>query len=136
MSISHAEIIIENPLELKKQDKHEEISQLVKKFFENSHYSEIRINDELSSKILESYIDSMDGNKSYLLLSDIENLNLEEDFSDISVFNGKYGKPSIRINNKLKALIKKKFKTTKINTLLSISDEKKYSIAYVIIEKK
>jgi len=57
-------------------------------------------------------------------------------FNDISVFNGKYGKPSIRINNKLKALIKKKFKTTKINTLLSISDEKKYSIAYVIIEKK
>ena len=29
-------------------------------------------------------------------------------FNDISVFNGKYGKPSIRINNKLKALIKKK----------------------------
>ena len=57
-------------------------------------------------------------------------------FNDISVFNGKYGKPSIRINNKLKILIKKKFKTTKINTLLSISDEKKYSIAYVIIEKK
>ena len=68
LSISHAEIIIENSLELKKQDKHEEISQLVKKFFENSHYSEIRINDESSSKILESYIDSMDGNKSYFLL--------------------------------------------------------------------
>lgn len=75
MSISHAEIIIENSLELKKQDKHEEISQLVKKFFENSHYSEIRINDEVSSKILESYIDSMDGNKSYFLLSDIEYFN-------------------------------------------------------------
>ena len=75
LSISHAEIIIENSLELKKQDKHEEISQLVKKFFENSHYSEIRINDEVSSKILESYIDSMDGNKSYFLLSDIEYFN-------------------------------------------------------------
>ena len=75
LSISHAEIIIGNPLALKKQDKHEEISQLVKKFFERSYYSEIRINDELSSKILESYIDSMDGNKSYLLLSDIENFN-------------------------------------------------------------
>ena len=75
MSISHAEIIIDNSFELQKQDKHEEISQLVKKFFENSHYSEIRINDEVSSKILESYIDSMDGNKSYFLLSDIENFN-------------------------------------------------------------
>ena len=57
-------------------------------------------------------------------------------FNDISVFNDKYGKPSIKINNKLKVLIKKKFKTSKVNTLLSISDEKKYSIAYVIIEKK
>ena len=75
LSISHAEIFIDNSLELQKLDKHEEISQLVKKFFENSHYSEIRINDELSSKILESYIDSMDGNKSYFLLSDIENFN-------------------------------------------------------------
>ena len=75
LSISHAEIIIDNSFELQKQDKHEEISQLVKKFFENSHYSEIRINDEVSSKILESYIDSMDGNKSYFLLSDIEYFN-------------------------------------------------------------
>jgi len=75
LSISHAEIFIDNSLELQKLDKHEEISQLVKKFFENSHYSEIRINDEVSSKILESYIDSMDGNKSYFLLSDIENFN-------------------------------------------------------------
>ena len=75
LSISHAEIFIDNSLELQKLDKHEEISQLVKKFFENSHYSEIRINDEVSSKILESYIDSMDGNKSYFLLSDIEYFN-------------------------------------------------------------
>ena len=58
------------------------------------------------------------------------------DFKDISIFNTKSGKPLIRINNKLKLLIKKKFKTKKINTFLSISDEKTYSIAYVIIEKK
>tara|TARA_Y100000590_G_scaffold460543_1_gene620076 strand:+ start:1304 stop:1690 length:387 start_codon:yes stop_codon:yes gene_type:complete len=58
------------------------------------------------------------------------------DFKDISIFNNKSGKPLFRINGKLKSLIKKKFKTKKINTLLSISDEKAYSIAYVIIEKK
>ena len=58
------------------------------------------------------------------------------DFKDISIFNTKSGKPLIRINDKLKLLIKKKFKTKKINTYLSISDEKSYSIAYVIIEKK
>ena len=57
-------------------------------------------------------------------------------FNDISIVNDKYGKPSIKITNKLKNIINKKFKTKKINVFLSISDEKKYSIAYVIIEKK
>ena len=57
-------------------------------------------------------------------------------FKDISVTNNKYGKPSIKINNKLHNLIIKKFKTEKINVLLSISDESKHSIAFVILEKK
>ena len=57
-------------------------------------------------------------------------------FSDISVINDKYGKPLIEINNKIKNIIKKKFKIKKVNVLLSISDEKKYSIALVILGKK
>ena len=56
-------------------------------------------------------------------------------FKDISVTNNKYGKPSIKINDKLYNLVNKKFKTKKINVLLSISDESEYSIAFVIIEK-
>ena len=57
-------------------------------------------------------------------------------FNDISIINDKYGKPSIKLNNKLQSIIKKKFKTKKINVYLSISDEKKHSIAFVILEKK
>ena len=57
-------------------------------------------------------------------------------FKDISITNNKRGKPSIKLNNKLHNLINKKFKTKKINVLLSISDESKHSIAFVIIEKK
>ena len=56
-------------------------------------------------------------------------------FKDISITNNKHGKPSIKINNKLHNLINKKFKTKKINVLLSISDESKHSIAFVIIER-
>ena len=56
-------------------------------------------------------------------------------FKDISITNNKQGKPSIKINNKLHNLINKKFKTKKINVLLSISDESKHSIAFVIIER-
>jgi holo-[acyl-carrier protein] synthase len=57
-------------------------------------------------------------------------------FKDISVINNKLGKPSFAINDKLKRIIKKRFKTTSLNFFLSISDEKKYSIAFVILQKK
>ena len=57
-------------------------------------------------------------------------------FKDISIINDKLGKPSFKINEKIKKIIKKQFKTTSFNFFLSISDEKKYSIAYVILQKK
>jgi holo-[acyl-carrier protein] synthase len=57
-------------------------------------------------------------------------------FKDISIINNKIGKPSFIINEKIKKIIKKKFKITTFNFFLSISDEKKYSIAFVILQKK
>ena len=57
-------------------------------------------------------------------------------FKDISIINNKLGKPSFIINEKIKKIIKKQFKPTSFNFFLSISDEKKYSIAYVILQKK
>ena len=57
-------------------------------------------------------------------------------FNDISVVNDSYGKPSIKLNSKLKNIINKRFKTIKVNVFLSISDEKKHSIAFVVIGKK
>ena len=57
-------------------------------------------------------------------------------FKDISIINDKLGKPSFAINEKIKKIVKKKFKTTSFNFFLSISDEKNYSIAHVILQKK
>ena len=57
-------------------------------------------------------------------------------FRDLSIKNDKLGKPLFVITNKLKEIIKKKFKISKFNFFLSISDEKKYSIAYAIFQKK
>ena len=56
-------------------------------------------------------------------------------FKDISIINDKLGKPSFIINEKIKKIVKKQFKTTSFNFFLSISDEKKYSVAYVILQK-
>ena len=57
-------------------------------------------------------------------------------FKDISVVNDKLGKPSFFITKKIKNMIKKKFRISRFNFFLSISDEKKYSIAFVILQKK
>ena len=56
-------------------------------------------------------------------------------FKDISIINDKLGKPSFFITKKIKNMIKKKFNVNSFNFFLSISDEKKYSIAFVIFQK-
>ena len=56
-------------------------------------------------------------------------------FKDISIVNNKMGKPSFIISDKIKKIIKKEFKVSSFNFFLSISDEKKYSLAYVILQK-
>ena len=57
-------------------------------------------------------------------------------FKDIYVINDKSGKPNIKFSNKVNNLIIKKFKTINFDIFLSLSDEKNYSIAFVIIQKK
>ena len=57
-------------------------------------------------------------------------------YKDISIVNDKLGKPSFVINEKIKKIVRKQFKISLFNFFLSISDEKKYSVAYVILQKK
>ena len=56
-------------------------------------------------------------------------------FIDIEVVNKHHGKPYLLLNQKIINKIKTSFKVKKFNILLSISDEKKYAIATVIISK-
>ena len=55
-------------------------------------------------------------------------------FKDITIINDRLGKPSFLVNSQVDKLIKKKFNVRKYNFFLSISDEKKYSIAIVIFQ--
>lgn len=56
-------------------------------------------------------------------------------FNDISVKNRTSGKPELCVTSKVKKFVKKKFKINRFKIFLSISDEDKYSIAYVVIKK-
>ena len=56
-------------------------------------------------------------------------------FNDICVKNNKKGKPLLVLSKKLKKLIKEKHKINKYRIYLSLSDERKHSLAFVIIDK-
>ena len=56
-------------------------------------------------------------------------------FKDIEIKNSKNGKPTINISKKINDFLKKKLKINKHKIHLSLSDENKYSIAFVIISK-
>ena len=55
---------------------------------------------------------------------------------DICVYKDKLGKPNIVLNSKVKKVLSKKFSSNRFKIFLSLSDEKDYSIAYVILNKK
>ena len=57
-------------------------------------------------------------------------------FKDIQVLNDKVGKPYFFKSKKIDDIINKKFKIKKNNLLLSISDEKDYSIAFTVLQGK
>jgi holo-[acyl-carrier-protein] synthase len=57
-------------------------------------------------------------------------------FIDIEIRNYRNGKPYISLSKKLNNFLQKKFKIQKYEVFLSLSDEKDYSIAFVVIDKK
>ena len=56
-------------------------------------------------------------------------------FNDISILNDKRGKPYFLFNRKIKNILRNKHKLIKFKAHLSLSDEKKHSISYVILQK-
>jgi len=54
------------------EQRHENIGELITQFIQKSHYMHIAVDDELSSRVMDVYIESLDRNRMYLLASDIE----------------------------------------------------------------
>ena len=57
-------------------------------------------------------------------------------FKDIEIINDNVGKPYYLRSKKIDQIIKKKFQVKKYDLFLSISDEKDYSVAFTILQKK
>ena len=71
LSASAATPAVNTQEELAPVARHEKIGQLVTEFIQKSHYRHASVNDELSSKVLDRYIESLDNNRMYLLASDV-----------------------------------------------------------------
>ena len=57
-------------------------------------------------------------------------------WKDIEVYNNKYGKPQIKLHNNALKFFKNLSKNKDLSIELSLTDEKKYAIANVIIYEK
>ncbi len=54
------------------EQRHENIGELVTQFIEKQHYNSIAVDDELSSRVLDLFIESLDRNRMYLLEGDVK----------------------------------------------------------------
>ena len=58
-------------LDLNPTERHGKVARLVGSMFERSHYRQAPVNDPVSSLVLDRYLESLDGARSYFLASDI-----------------------------------------------------------------
>tara|TARA_B100000579_G_scaffold126400_1_gene101952 strand:+ start:34 stop:420 length:387 start_codon:yes stop_codon:yes gene_type:complete len=105
-----------------------------KKFIQRIYSrSEIKISKKIKNK--ESYFAKRFAAKEAFVKSLGTGFKNGINFKDISILNTANGKPKILLNNRIKKIIDKKLKLNKFKIFLSLSDEKKYSIAFVVINK-
>lgn len=56
-------------------------------------------------------------------------------WQDIEILNNEKGAPTIVLTGKIKAYLKKKFKCQNVYAFLSLTDEKDYAMAFVVLTK-
>jgi carboxyl-terminal processing protease len=61
-------------LNLQPTDRHRKVARLVGEVVERSHYRQAVMDDKMSSQVFDRYLESLDGNRSYLLASDVADL--------------------------------------------------------------
>ncbi len=75
------------------------VARLVSSMFERSHYRQAPVNDPVSSLVLDRYVESLDGNRSYFLASDIADFERYRYQLDDAVASGKL-EPAFAIYNR------------------------------------
>ena len=70
-------------------ERHAKVARLVSSMFERSHYRQAPVNDPVSSLVLDRYLESIDGSRSYFLASDIQEFEKYRYELDDAITTGK-----------------------------------------------
>ena len=112
----------------------------IKKLLKNKNFikrvfSKNEIKNSVKIKDKTSYFSKRFAAKEALMKAVGTGFRYNVNFKDISVINNKLGKPQIIITNSIKKVLINKSNLKKFRIFLSLSDEKNYSIAFVIVQK-
>jgi carboxyl-terminal processing protease len=80
-------------------DRHAKVARLVSSMFERSHYRQAPVNDPVSSLVLDRYLESIDGTRSFFLASDIAEFEKYRYELDDAIASGKLD-PAFAIFNR------------------------------------
>ncbi len=64
-----------DPSELYPSEEQERATTLIHYFIDKFHYRDVQLDDELSERVFQRYLENLDGNRSYLMASDLEELS-------------------------------------------------------------
>ena len=87
-AVVHAIPVPADVAPLEPSDRHGKVSRLVTTLFERSHYNRAPIDDAVSARIFDDYLESIDGGRQYFLASDIEEFQPLRDKLDDAVKRG------------------------------------------------
>jgi carboxyl-terminal processing protease len=83
-------------------ERHAKVARLVSSMFERSHYRQAPVNDPVSSLVLDRYLESIDGSRSYFLASDIQEFEKYRYELDDAITTGRL-EPAFEIFNRFQA---------------------------------
>ena len=105
------------------------------KGFAERIFTEYEINQSIKTKNKHNFFAKRFAAKEALVKALGTGFRKNINFKDIEINNNKKGKPLINLSSNIKNFLKHKFNINKYKIYLSLSDEKNYSIAFVIINK-
>jgi len=98
LAVSADTIDSKNSEKLEAENHHRRVTQMIKTLLERSHYSKTELNDTLSSKIFDRYLEILDYNHRYFLASDIEEFERFRYFFDDFINTGNLNVPFTMYN--------------------------------------